>query len=93
MGRGKTRSTQHYWGEIMVRKQISFIDTQIPLRGVVSEEHIYTEWGEPLRYRTFATKDHMVQNPPWWRASSLLFHHWDIKTKKPEPLKLDLPLF
>ena len=29
----------------------------------------------------FATNDHMVQNPPCWRASSLLFPHWDIKTK------------
>jgi len=31
--------------------------------------------------RPFATNDHMVQNPPYWRASSLLFPHWDIKTK------------
>ena len=23
----------------------------------------------------------MVQNPPCWKASSLLFPHWDIKTK------------
>ena len=30
------------------------------------------------------------KNPPCWRASSLLFPHWDIKTKKPEPVKLDL---
>ena len=30
--------------------------------------------------RLFATNDHMVQNPPCWRASSLLF-------------PLDLPLF
>ena len=35
----------------------------------------------------------MVQNPPCWRASSLLFPHLDIKTKRPEPVKLDLPLF
>jgi len=28
-----------------------------------------------------ATNGHMVQNPPYWRASSLLFPHWDIKTK------------
>ena len=33
----------------------------------------------------------MVQNPPCWRASSLLFPHWDIKIKRPEPVKLDLP--
>ena len=31
--------------------------------------------------RPFATNDYMVQNPPCWRASSLLFLHWDIKTK------------
>ena len=43
--------------------------------------------------RPFATSDHVVQNPPCWRASSLLFSHWDIKTKRPEPMKLDLPLF
>ena len=43
--------------------------------------------------RPFATNDHMVQNPPCWKASSLLFVHWDIKTKRPEPVKLDLPLF
>ena len=42
-------------------------------------------------YRPIAANDHMVQNPP--RASSLLFPHWDIKTKRPEPVKLDLPLF
>ena len=43
--------------------------------------------------RPFATNDHMVQNLPCWRASSLLFLHWDMKTKTPEPVKLDLPLF
>ena len=31
--------------------------------------------------RPFATNDRMVQNPPYWRASSLLFPHCDIKTK------------
>ena len=31
--------------------------------------------------RIFAANDHVVQNPPCWRASSLLFPHWDIKTK------------
>ena len=35
---------------------------------------------EPVN-RPFATNDHMVQNPPCWRASSLLFPHWDIKKK------------
>ena len=43
--------------------------------------------------RPFATSDQVVQNPPCWRASSLLFPHWEIKTKRPEPVKLDLPLF
>ena len=43
--------------------------------------------------RPFATSDHVVQNPSCWKASSLLFPHWDIKTKRPEPVKLDLPLF
>ena len=43
--------------------------------------------------RPFATSDHMVQNPPCWRVSSLLFLNWDIKTKRPEPVKFDLPLF
>ena len=40
--------------------------------------------------RPFVTNDHMVQNPPCWRASSLLFPHWDVKTKRPQPVKLDL---
>ena len=40
--------------------------------------------------RPFATNDHMVQNPPCWRASSFL--HWDVKTKRPQPVKLDWPL-
>ena len=39
--------------------------------------------------REGATSDRVVQNPPCWRASSLLFPHWDIKTKKPEPVKLE----
>jgi len=43
--------------------------------------------------RPFAANDHVLQNPPCWRASSLLFPHWDIKTKRPEPVKLDLPLY
>ena len=43
--------------------------------------------------RPFATNDHMVQNPPYWRASSLLFPHWDVKTKRLQPVKLDWPLF
>ena len=35
----------------------------------------------------------MVQNLPLWRASSLLFLHWEVKTKRPQPVKLDWPLF
>jgi len=31
--------------------------------------------------RPFAANDHVVQNPPSWRANSFLFSHWDIKTK------------
>ena len=34
-----------------------------------------------LLNRSFATNDDMVQNPPYWRASLLLFPHWDTKTK------------
>ena len=49
--------------------------------------------GEERTNKPFATSDHMVQNAPSWRASSLLFPHWAIKTKRPEPVKLDLPLF
>ena len=41
----------------------------------------------------FATNGHMVQNPSCWRASSLLFPHWDIETKRPQPVKRDWPLF
>ena len=37
--------------------------------------------GSATGNRPFATNDHMVQNPPCWRASSLLLPHWDIKTK------------
>ena len=54
---------------------------------------VYTLKHHELPNRPFATSDHVVQNPPCWRASSLLFLRWDIKTKRPEPVKLDLPLF
>ena len=33
--------------------------------------------------RPFAASDHVVENRPCWRASSLLFPQWDIKTKRP----------
>jgi len=35
----------------------------------------------------------VVRGPPCGTAGSLLFPHWDIKAKRPEPVKLDLPLF
>ena len=64
-----------------------------------AENHLYSKCSSDRKQvfirdycfnRPFATNDHMVQNPPCWRASSLLFPHWDIKTKRPEPVKLDL---
>ena len=39
-----------------------------------------------VQNRPFATNDHLVQNPPCWRASSLLFSHRDVKTKRPQPV-------
>ena len=45
------------------------------------------------RNRPFARNDHMAQNPPYWRASSLLFPHWDVKTKRPQSVKSDCLLF
>ena len=32
--------------------------------------------------RPFATNGHMVQNPPCWTASLLLFPHWEIQNKE-----------
>jgi len=49
-----------------------------PAISKIAEKHRDTApftWNRP-----FATNDHMVQNLPYWRASSLLFPHWDIKT-------------
>ena len=43
--------------------------------------------------RLFAANDHMVQNPPCWRASSLLFPHWDIKTKASQAWLVEVSLF
>ena len=43
--------------------------------------------------RPFATNDHMVQNPPCWRATSLLFPHWDIKTKTSQGWLVQISLF
>ena len=49
---------------------------------------------ELILNRPFAINNHMVQNLPCWRASSLLlFPHWDIKTKRPQSVKPDWPLF
>ena len=40
----------------------------------------HRHWSESSN-RPFPANDHVVQNPPCWRASSLLFLHCDIKTK------------
>ena len=55
----------------------------------LAEHSGFTNWGDYKSSwlttnqinRPFAANDHLVQNPPCWRASSLLFLHWDIKTK------------
>ena len=39
--------------------------------------HFLTSWCNGL----FATKGHVVHNPPHWRAS-LLFQHWGIQNKE-----------
>ena len=41
----------------------------------------------------FAANDHVVQNPPCWRASSLLFPHWDMKTKASQASLVQVSLF
>ena len=46
-----------------------------------------------LANRPFAANDHVVQNPPCWRASSLLFPHWDIKTKASQASLVQVSLF
>ena len=59
----------------------------------ILKEH--TELYKILKFRVdrpFDTNDHTVQNPPCWRASSLIFLHWDSKTRRPQPVKLDWPL-
>ena len=43
--------------------------------------------------RPFATNNHTVQNPPCWRASSLLFPQWDIKTKASHAWLVEVSLF
>ena len=43
--------------------------------------------------RPFAASDHVVQNQPCWRASSLLFPHWDIKTKASQASLVQVSLF
>ena len=47
----------------------------------------------PITNRPFASNDHVVQNPPCWRASSLLFPHWDIKTKASQASLIQVSLF
>ena len=46
-----------------------------------------------INNRPFTANDHVVQNPPCWRASSLLFPHWDIKTKASQALLVQVSLF
>jgi len=43
--------------------------------------------------RPFATNGHMGQNPPCWRASLLLFPHWDSKTMRLYRVMLEFSLF
>ena len=43
--------------------------------------------------RPFAANDHVVQNPPCWRASSLLFPQWDIKTKASQASLVQVLMF
>ena len=43
--------------------------------------------------RPFAANDHVVQNPPCWRASSVLFPQWDIKTKVSQASLVEVSLF
>ena len=44
-------------------------------------------------YGPFARNGHMVQNPPWWRATSLLFPRRDIKTKASQGWLIEVSLF
>ena len=48
---------------------------------------------DEVENRPFAASDHVVQNPPCWRASSLLFPHWDIKTKASQASLVQVSLF
>ena len=43
--------------------------------------------------RPFATNNHMVQNLPCRRASSLVFPQWDIKTKASHAWLVEVSLF
>ena len=46
-----------------------------------------------INNRPFTANNHMVQNPPCWRAISLLFPHWDIKTKASQASLVKVSLF
>ena len=46
-----------------------------------------------INNRPFVANDHVVQNPPCWRAISLLFPHWDIKTKASQASLVQVSLF
>ena len=59
-----------------------------PIKGVTTSPFL-----EIRLNRRFATSDHVVQNPPCWRASSLLFPHWDIKTKASQASLVQVSLF
>ena len=46
----------------------------------------YCGWELPTIILPFATNNHMVQNPSYWRASLLLFPHWEIQNKETSSL-------
>ena len=87
----------HFQEPALIRRVQRLCDTVIKLESFVGSEMetnpVYKDYHGNFYNRPFAASDHVVQNRPCWRASSLLFPHWDIKTKRPEPVKLDLPLF
>ena len=47
------------------------------LRGQTKSIMVFSE----VAYRPLAANNHVVQNPPCWRASSLLFPHWEVKLR------------
>ena len=67
----------------MLESHISFQRTSFSVDVLISS----------LLNRPFAAKDDVVQNPPCWSASSLLFPHWDIKTKASQASLVQVSLF